>query len=100
MQKKIRGKAHLTVCAAVTGGFALTGIALGSLAGFSPYLKHQDGQHERKSTEAPVASQGKLCQDLFLAIDHRDTAGVQALLKQGADPNSRNGLGFAPLYIA
>lgn len=39
-------------------------------------------------------------QDLFLAIDHRDTAEVERLLKAGADPNSRNGLEFTPLYIA
>lgn len=54
----------------------------------------------RKTTEPPTMSKGKLGQDLFLAIDRRDVAQVQALLKQGADPNSRNGLEFTPLYIA
>src|SRR5437016_9407840 len=54
----------------------------------------------RSSTEAPVPSRGKLGQDLFLAVAHRDLAGVKALLKRGADPNARNGLEFAPLYIA
>lgn len=54
----------------------------------------------RKTTDPPVAARGKLGQDLFLAIDHRDLAGVQSLLKQGADPNARNGLEFTPLYIA
>lgn len=58
------------------------------------------GGQGRKSTDPPIASKGKLCQDLFLAIDHRDTAGVEALLSKGADPNSRNGLEFTPLYIA
>lgn len=54
----------------------------------------------RKTTDPPVPARGKMGQDLFLAIDHRDLAGVQALLKQGADPNSRNGLEFTPLAIA
>lgn len=54
----------------------------------------------RKSTDAPVAAKGKFGQDLFLAIDHRDLPAVQALLKNGADPNARNGLEFTPLYIA
>lgn len=45
-------------------------------------------------------SHGKLCQDLFFAIDRGDTKGLADLLKQGADPNSRNGLGFAPIYMA
>src|SRR5437867_4152276 len=54
----------------------------------------------RKTTDPPVRAEGKLGQDLFLAIDHRDLPGVQSLLKRGADPNSRNGLEFVPLYIA
>ncbi len=54
----------------------------------------------RKSTEPPMAARGKMGQDLFLAIDHRDVAQVKALLSKGADPNSRNGLEFTPLYIA
>ncbi len=54
----------------------------------------------RKTTEPPTAGSGKLGQDLFLAIDHRDLPAVQALIKRGADPNSRNGLDFTPLYIA
>jgi ankyrin repeat protein len=57
-------------------------------------------KQNRKSTDAPVMARGKMGQDLFLAIDHRDLAGVQSLLKKGADPNSRNGLEFTPLYIA
>jgi len=54
----------------------------------------------RTTTDPPIPSQGKLGQDLFLAIDHRDLAAVKSLLKGGADPNSRNGLMFTPLYIA
>ncbi len=54
----------------------------------------------RKTTDPPVPSHGKLGQDLFLAIDHRDLAGVRSLIKRGADPNARNGLEFTPLYIA
>ncbi len=54
----------------------------------------------RSSTGAPVQPRGKMGQDLFLAIDHRDTATVQALLDKGADPNSQNGLEMTPLHIA
>lgn len=54
----------------------------------------------RKTTDPPVPSRGKLGQDLFLAVDHRDLASVQSLLKRGADPDARNGLEFTPLYIA
>lgn len=48
----------------------------------------------------PVFHTGKLGQDLFLAIDHRDTAAVRSLLKNGADPNATNFLQFTPIYIA
>ena len=54
----------------------------------------------RKTTDPPVAARGKLGQELFLAVDHHDLAGVQSLLKRGADPNSLNGLTFTPLFIA
>ncbi len=54
----------------------------------------------RNTTEPPVPARGKLGQDLFLAIDHRDTSAVKALIEKGADPNSLNGLEFRPLYIA
>lgn len=54
----------------------------------------------RRSNEAPVPGRGKLGQDLFLAIDHRDTEGVRGLLKQGADPNALNGLEIRPLFLA
>ncbi|HLK15130.1 MAG TPA: ankyrin repeat domain-containing protein [Fimbriimonadaceae bacterium] len=63
-------------------------------------VTHRQQPPGRRTTDPPVAAKGKLGQDLFLAIDHRDLAGVQALLKRGADPNSRNGLEFTPLYIA
>lgn len=54
----------------------------------------------RTSNDPPIGAKGRLGQDLFLAIDHRDLAGVQAFLKQGADPNASNGLGLSPLDIA
>ncbi|MFI5384734.1 MAG: ankyrin repeat domain-containing protein [Fimbriimonadales bacterium] len=64
--------------------------------------RNRPGQERsaRKTTDPPVAARGKLGQDLFLAIDHRDLSGVQTLIKEGADPNARNGLEFTPLYIA
>jgi ankyrin repeat protein len=54
----------------------------------------------RTSTEPPVPPRGRLGQDLFLAVAHRDLAGVNVLLKRGADPNARNGLEFTPLFMA
>lgn len=57
-------------------------------------------ESHRSSTAAPVPPRGKMGQDLFLAIDHRDVAAVQSLLDKGADPNSRNGLEMTPLHIA
>jgi len=33
-------------------------------------------------------------------VGQRNVPGVQALLDKGADPNSKNGLEFTPLYIA
>ncbi|MHB8638012.1 MAG: ankyrin repeat domain-containing protein [Fimbriimonadaceae bacterium] len=54
----------------------------------------------RKTTDPPVASHGKLGQDLFLAIDQRDAAALKALLNRGADPNSVDGLEITPLDIA
>jgi ankyrin repeat protein len=62
--------------------------------------KSDTAQSTRKSTDPPVAAKGKLGQDLFLAIDHRDVKGVQSLIKKGADPNARNGLELTPLHIA
>src|ERR1043166_8973573 len=74
-------------------------VMAGSLAVAVAAPSRKQGQ-ERKSTDPPVAAKGKLGQDLFLAIDHRDIKGVNALIKRAADPDSRNGLGFTPLYIA
>lgn len=80
------------------GAAVLLAVLGGSLVvGASPAGQQPQG---RKSTDPPMASRGKMAQELFLAIDHRDTATVKALLKQGADPNSRNGLTFTPLYLA
>lgn len=63
-------------------------------------VKRDHTKFSRKTTDPPVPSQGRLGQELFLAIDHRDLSGVQSLIKRGADPNARNGLEFTPLYIA
>jgi ankyrin repeat protein len=65
-----------------------------------PTVAPKQEQFARSSTDPPVPARGKMGQDLFLAIDHRDTNAVKNLLKQGADPNSRNGLEFTPLFIA
>jgi ankyrin repeat protein len=54
----------------------------------------------RTSRGSPVMTRGKLAQELFLAIGHRDLAGVQSLLARGADPNARNGLEITPLIFA
>ncbi len=54
----------------------------------------------RTSNDPPIGAKGRLGQDIFLAIDHRDLGGVQAFLKRGADPNASNGLGLSPLDIA
>lgn len=81
------------------GGFLLgvAGIsaAVSSMAGLG-----RDVPTSRLSTDPPLPAHGKLGQDLFLAIDHRDVNQVQALLQKGADPNARNGLEFRPIYIA
>ena len=77
------------------GSFAA--VALSSADNSAPNSKPTQ---VRKSTDPPVAAKGKLGQDLFLAIDHRDLKGVEALIAKGADPNARNGLEFTPLYIA
>lgn len=71
-----------------------SGIDFSSLGG-----AHQ-GPSGRKTTDPPVAARGKFGQDLFLAIDHRNLAEVQSLIKNGADPDARNGLEFTPLAIA
>src|SRR5579862_357720 len=83
--------------------FAFLTILVGSAATIAAsygFRAMNAAQQPRKSTDPPVAARGKMGQDLFLAIDHRDLAGVQALIQKGADPNSKNGLEFTPLYIA
>lgn len=62
--------------------------------------KASQGEVARKTTDPPTRPHGNRGQDLFLAVNHHDVAGVQALLKQGADPNARNGLEFTPLDVA
>lgn len=91
-------KMRFVLLSILMGGFTAAGSP--SCSADPPPSKGNLAQSGRKTTEAPVPARGKLGQDLFLAIDHHDFAGVQSLLKQGADPNARNGLEFTPLYIA
>src|SRR5579883_1908959 len=84
----------------IGGAAAMTWSAAAGVSAGQPPGKPAGRQAHRKTTEAPVAAKGRLGQDLFLAIDHRDLPLVKTLLKRGADPNSRNGLEFVPLYIA
>ncbi len=82
-------------------------IAIAAASNF-PNLKSHSGSIRfqeqkpsgRRSIDPPTMAKGKLGQELFIAVDHRDLRKVESLLKQGADPNSRNGLEFTPLYIA
>lgn len=76
-----------------------TGPLIVAIAAASPVLQGPQREH-RRSTDPPIPARGKLGQELFLAIDHRDTEAVKSLLARGADPNSRNGLEFTPLYVA
>lgn len=78
----------------------LLGTVAASQAALWPGLIRGAQDQGRKSTDPPVAAKGKLGQDLFMAIDRRNLEGIRALIKQGADPNSRNGLEMTPLYIA
>lgn len=86
----------------LAGGFTTAIAEPGAIAALNTLRMDRPVQEKiaRKTTDPPVVSEGRLGQDLFLAIDHRDLGGVRALLKQGADPNSRNGLEFTPLYVA
>ena len=72
----------------------------GLFCGLSIVVIGVQQKQARRTTDPPIAGRGKLGQDLFLAIDHRNTSEIKALLSKGADPNSRNGLEFTPLYIA
>jgi hypothetical protein len=65
-----------------------------------PPTKGSQPKAARSTTDPPGSVRGKLGSELFLAVGHRDVAGVQALLKKGADPDARNGLDFTPLDIA
>lgn len=80
------------------GTLMMSLLAVGAIANWStadiPLQSH------RRSTDPPLPARGNLGQDLFLAIDQRDVSAVKALLKSGADPNSRNGLEFTPLFVA
>ena len=90
-------RSRLVLGAILAGNLSIAAVAW-SITGIS--RKHIQEKQARKSTDPPIMAKGKLGQDIFLAIDHRDLPGVQALIKKGGDPNSRNGLEFTPLYIA
>jgi ankyrin repeat protein len=87
-----------------TGSFKLRRLllclALGAIHPPFGGSKAQGVALARTSRDAPVAARGKLGQELFLAITHRDLAAVQSLLARGADPNARNALEMTPLLIA
>lgn len=83
---------------AVLGSVLFGSVAMATAVTPLSFLLQDQGG--RKTTDPPLASRGKLGQDLFMAIDRRDLAAVEALIKKGADPNSTNGLEFTPLYIA
>lgn len=92
---------QFVLCSLFLGGLTAMAAPRSMAAPRAP-LPDRPGQETfaRKTTDPPVASHGALGQDLFLSIDHRDLAGVKSLLKQGADPNARNGLEFTPLDVA
>ena len=86
----------------ILGAFLAGNLSIAAMAWSKSSTNRLRAQEKqvRKSTEPPIAGHGKLGQDIFIAIDHRDLAAVQELIKKGGDPNSRNGLEFTPLYIA
>ncbi|MBX3118548.1 MAG: ankyrin repeat domain-containing protein [Fimbriimonadaceae bacterium] len=90
MSNKFMGASRLVSSGVLAAGLAMITIGLG----------HSQERSGRSSTEPPVAARGKFGQDLFFAVDRRDVAEVESLLKKGADPNSRNGLELSPLHIA
>lgn len=87
----------------ILAGTCSMGIALNYSRAATPPAAAQTKKSPAKpaqQTGGQPAASGKMGQELFVAVDHRDVAGVKALLKQGADPNSHNFLGFSPLDIA
>lgn len=84
----------------VAGLAAITGVVAVGVWSPTPAKGVDARTQTRKTTDPPMMSKGKMAQDLFFAIDHHDPALVANLLKQGADPNSRNGLELTPLYLA
>lgn len=91
--RSVRARAFYWLCLA--GGLASAGFTVAA-----PLAREILKTTGRTSNEAPVSARGKLGQDLFLAIDHRDVEAVRSLLKRGADPNSLNGLEIRPLFLA
>ena len=57
-------------------------ILIGGLATFGLAMTSELQGTGRRSNEPPVPARGKLGQDLFIAIDHRDTNAVRELLKE------------------
>ncbi|MEZ0325180.1 MAG: ankyrin repeat domain-containing protein [Fimbriimonas sp.] len=80
--------------------FCLWALAVFGVAVAAAASVEQGQVGKRKTTDPPVRAEGRLGQELFLAIDHRDLKQVQDLLKKGADAKARNGLEFTPLHIA
>lgn len=66
--KRKNGRA--ATLAVMTGGILVAGVSMGVGS------KNVRTQGTRKSTAPPVMAHGKMGQDLFLAIDHRDTKEV------------------------
>lgn len=90
--------ANRTTSKAILAIASVSVLAIGAV--FAADDQKSAAKSGRKSTEAPSFSRGKLGQDLFMAVGKGDLKGAKQLLKNGADPNSRNGLDFVPLYIA
>jgi ankyrin repeat protein len=90
-------KARLMFFGVMTTVLALAAV---SVSASKSTRNHYQQKQVRKTTDPPTMPKGKFGQDLFLAIDHRDMAAVKGLIGKGADPNSRNGLEFTPIYVA
>jgi len=95
LRHRFSARAHSASWIIFVGGLAVCGFATAPswAAG-----RGQDSSHH--SSGPPVPPRGKLGQELFIALDHRDTNELRSLLKKGANPNSLNGLEFTPLFIA
>jgi len=95
LRHRFSTRAHSASWIIFVGGLAAFGFAA---APSWAVVRGQDSSHH--SSGPPVPPRGKLGQELFIALDHRDTNELRSLLKKGANPNSLNGLEFTPLFIA